>query len=152
MKTNFNIVCNSTIASSFIGDIYDAQYFVNLGVLLDNENDYKKQFKVSLRFKCPQDADIQLSQTYICSLIINSRVNTQQNLNTSYTLAILDKINEDPVDGFLSLNCSPYDNPYIIINGLDRIDRIGLRFNILETAGLFVGMPNYIAIINFEEV
>jgi hypothetical protein len=35
---------------------------------------------------------------------------------------------------------------------LDRIDRIGLRFNILETAGLFVGMPNYIAIINFEEV
>jgi hypothetical protein len=52
----------------------------------------------------------------------------------------------------LSLNCSPYDNPYIIINGLDRIDRIGLRFNILETAGLFVGMPNYIAIINFEEV
>jgi hypothetical protein len=27
-----------------------------------------------------------------------------------------------------------------------------LRFNILETAGLFVGMPNYIAIINFEEV
>ena len=88
MKTNFNTVCNSAIASSFIGDIYDAQYFVNLGVLLDNENDYKKQFKVSLRFKCPQDADIQLSQTYICSLIINSRVNTQQNLNTSYTLAI----------------------------------------------------------------
>ena len=79
-------------------------------------------------------------------------MNTQQNLNTSYTLAILDKINEDAIDGILSLNCSPFDNPYIIINGLDRIDRIGLIFNILETAGLFVGVPNYIAILNFEEV
>jgi hypothetical protein len=39
-----------------------------------------------------------------------------------------------------------------IINGLDRIDKIGLRFNILETGGLFVGMPNYIAILNFEEM
>ena len=152
MKTNFNIVCNSTIASSFSGNIYDAQYFINLGVLLDNVNDYKKQYKVSLRFKCPQDADILTSQTYICSLIINSRVNTQQNLNTSYTLAILDKFNDDPVGGTLSLNCSPFDNPYIIINGLDRISSFGLRFNILETGGLFVGMPNYIAILNFEEV
>ena len=152
MKTNFNIVCNSTIASSFIGNIYDAQYYVNLGVLLDNENDYKKRFKVSLRFKCPQDADILSSQTYICSLLINSRVNTQENLNTSYTLAILDKINDDPTAGTLSLNCSPYDNSYIIINGLDRIDKIGLRFNILETGNLFVGIPNYIAILNFEEM
>ena len=41
MKTNFNIVCNSTIASSYTGYIYNAKYFVNLGVLLDNENDYK---------------------------------------------------------------------------------------------------------------
>ena len=152
MKTNFNIVCNSTIASSYTGDIYNAKYFVNLGVLLDNENDYKKRFKVSLRFKCPQDADILSSQAYICSLLINTRVNTQENLNTSYTLAILDKINDDPTAGTLSLNCSPYDNSYIIINGLDRIDTIGLRFNILETGGLFVGIPNYIAILNFEEM
>ena len=152
MKTNFNIICNSTISSSFSGNIYDAQYYVNLGVLLDNVNDYKKKFKVSLRFKCPQDADILLSQTYICSLIINSRVNTQENLQTSYTLGILDKIADDIVDGFLSLNCSPDDNPSIIINGIDRVDKIGLKFNILETGGLFTAMPPYIAILNFQEV
>ena len=45
MKTNFNIICNSTISSSFSGNIYDAQYYVNLGVLLDNVNDYKKSLK-----------------------------------------------------------------------------------------------------------
>ena len=111
-----------------------------------------KKIKVSLRFKCPQDADILLSQTYICSLIINSRVNTQENLQTSYTLGILDKIPDDIVDGFLSLNCSPDDNPSIIINGIDRVDKIGLKFNILETGGLFTAMPPYIAILNFQEV
>jgi len=42
-KTNFNIVCNSTLASSFTGNIYNANYYVNLSSLIDDEiEDYKK--------------------------------------------------------------------------------------------------------------
>ena len=45
MKTNFNIVLNSTLTSSFNENIYDANYYVNLASLLDNDEDYKKNIK-----------------------------------------------------------------------------------------------------------
>lgn len=152
MKTNFNIILNSTIASSFTGNIYNANYYIDLASLLDNDEDYKKKYKVSLRFKTPLDADILETQTYICSLIVNSKIYNQQNLGLSYILAVLNKNVEDITTATLSLDCSPSDNPPVIIHTLERMSSIGLQFNILETGGLFTGMPNYIAIINFESL
>ena len=68
------------------------------------------------------------------------------------TLAILNKNVEDANTGYFSLDCSPNDNPPLIIHGLDRMSSIGLRFNILETGALFTLMANYVAIINFEQM
>ena len=151
MKKNFNIVCNCFDADSYSGNIYDANYYVNFGTLIDDE-DYKTKYKITLRLKTALDADILESQTYIVNLIVNSKVYSQQNLEISYTLAILNKNVEDANTGYFSLDCSPNDNPPLIIHGLDRMSSIGLRFNILETGALFTLMANYIAIINFEQM
>ena len=51
-KTNFNIVCNSTLTSSFTGNIYNATYYVNLSSIIDDEiKDYNKKYKITLRLK-----------------------------------------------------------------------------------------------------
>jgi hypothetical protein len=151
MKKNFNIICSSVDADSYQGDIYDASYYVNFGTLIDDE-DYKKRFKITLRLKSTLDADILSTENYICNLIVNSKVYCQQNLGLSYTLGILNKYTADSNTGFFALDCSPNDNPPIVIHTLDRMSSIRLQFNILETGALFVGMPLYIAILNFEEI
>ena len=150
-KTNFNIVCSSSDKDSFSGNIYDARYFVNFATLITDE-EYKKKYKVSLRFKTPLDADILETQTYLVSLIVNSKIYSQLNLGLSYVLAVLNKNVEDITTATLSLDCSPTDNPPVIVSSLDRMSSIGLQFNILETGGLFTGLPEYIAIINFESL
>ena len=151
MKKNFNIVCSSVDTSSYQGNIYDASYNVNFGTLIEDP-DYKKRYKVTLRLKSALDADILTTQTYICNLIVNSKVYSQQNLSLSYTLGILNKNIDDANNGTMSLDASPFDNPPVVISTLDRMSSIGLRFNILETGALFVGMPLYIAILNFEQL
>jgi len=151
MKKNFDIVCNVFDVNSYQGDIYDAKYFVNFGTLIDDE-DYKKNYIVTLRLKTPIDADILNTQTYICNLIVNSRIYSQENLGLSSTLAILNKNIDDITTGIFSLDCSPNDNPPLVISTLDKTSTIGLRFNIFETGALFTLMPNYIAILNFEEM
>ena len=50
MKKNFNIVCSSITTSSFTGNIYDANYYVNFGTLIDDE-DYKRRYKFTLRLR-----------------------------------------------------------------------------------------------------
>ena len=45
MKKNFNIVCNSAEFDSYQGEIYNAQFYVNFGTLIDDE-DYKKDIKL----------------------------------------------------------------------------------------------------------
>ena len=99
MKKNFNIVCSSVDADSYQGNIYDANYYVNFGTLIDDE-DYKSKYKITLRLKTALDADILESQTYIVNLIVNSKVYSQQNLGISYTLAILNKNVEDANTGY----------------------------------------------------
>jgi hypothetical protein len=92
MKTNFNIVLNSTLASSFIGNIYNGSYYVNLSSILDNETeDYKKKYKITFRLKTASSVNILSTQTYLCELFINSRVYNQENLQTNYTLGALTK-------------------------------------------------------------
>ena len=78
MKKNFNIVCNSAEFGSYQGEIYDAQFYVNFGTLIDDE-DYKKRYKITLRLKTPLDTDILQTETYIVNLIVNSKVYNQQN-------------------------------------------------------------------------
>ncbi len=151
MKKNFNIVCNCNDIDSYSGNIYDANYYVNFGTLIDDE-DYKTKYKITLRLKTALDADILGTENYICNLIVNSKVYCQQNLGISYTLGILNKYTADANTGYMSLDASPFDNPPVVISTLDRMSTIGLRFNILETGALFVGMPLYIAILNFEEI
>ena len=151
MKKNFNIVCSSFDDNSYSGISYDAQYYVNFGTLIDDE-DYKKRYKITLRLKTAIDADILTTQTYICNLIVNSKVYSQQNLGLSYTLGILNKNIDDITTGIFSLDCSPDDNPPLVISTLDKTSTIGLRVNIFETGALFILMPNYIAILNFQEM
>ena len=151
MKKNFNIVCNSAEFDSYQGEIYNAQFYVNFGTLIDDE-DYKKRYKITLRLKTPLDTDILQTETYIVNLIVNSKVYCQQNLGLSYTLGVLNKNVEDSNTGYMSLDCSPTDNPPVVIHTLDRMSSLKLQFNILETGALFVGMPLYIAILNFEEL
>jgi len=151
MKKNFNIVCNVFDVNSYQGNIYDARYFINFGTLI-NDEDYKKNYKVTLRLKTSIDADISNAETYICNLRVNSRIYSQENLGLSSTLAILNKNIDDITTGIFSLDCSPDDNPPLVISTLDKTSTIGSRFNILETGALYTDMPGYIAILNFEEI
>ena len=73
-------------------------------------------------------------------------------MGLSYTLGLLNKYTADSNTGNFALECSPPDNPPIVIHTSDRMSSIRLQFNILETGALFVGMPLYIAILNFEEM
>ena len=153
MTTNFNIVLNSTLASSYTGNIYNGSYYVNLSSILDNEiEDYKKKYKITLRLKTGSSANILSTQTYLCSLFINSRVYNQQNLQTNYIVGALTKSLDDPVNSYFSFDTTPYDNPPFVIQNLDKSNSLTVQFYILETGAFFTNMPNYILILNFEEI
>ena len=130
MKKNFNIVCNSAEFESYQGEIYNAQFYVNFGTLIDDE-DYKKRYKITLRLKTPLDTDILQTETYIVNLIVNSKVYCQQNLGLSYTLGVLNKNVEDSNTGYMSLDCSPNDNPPVVIHTLDRMSSICRNWGII---------------------
>jgi hypothetical protein len=153
MKTNFNIVLNSTLASSFTGNIYNGSYYVNLSSILDNETeDYKKKYKITLRLKTASSVNILSTQTYPCELFINSRVYNQENLQRNYTLGALTKSLDDPINNYYSLDAIPSDNPPFVIQNLDKSNTLQVQFHILETGAFFTNMPNYILILNFEEI
>jgi len=153
MKTNFNIVLNSTLASSFTGSIYNGSYYVNLSSILDNETeDYKKKYKITFRLKTASSVNILSTQTYLCELFINSRVYNQENLQTNYTLGALTKTLDDPINNYYSLDTIQSDNPPFVIQNLDKSNTLQVQFNILETGAFFTNMPNYILILNFEEI
>ena len=153
MKTDFNIVLNSTIASSFTGNIYNGSYYVNLSSILDNETeDYKKKYKITFRLKTASSVNILSTQTYLCELFINSRVYNQENLQTNYTLGALTKTLDDPINNYYSLDRIPSDNPPFVIQNLDKSNSLQVQFHILETGAFFTNMPNYILILNFEEI
>jgi len=121
MKTNFNIVLNSTLASSFTGNIYNGSYYVNLSSILDNETeDYKKKYKITFRLKTASSVNILSTQTYLCELFINSRVYNQENLQTNYTLGALTKTLDDPINNYYSLDTIQSDNPPFVIQNLDK--------------------------------
>jgi len=153
MKTNFNIVLNSTLASSFTGNIFNGSYYVNLSSILDNETeDYKKKYKITFRLKTASSVNILSTQTYLCELFINSRVYNQENLQTNYTLGALTKTLDDPINNYYSLDTIQSDNPPFVIQNLDKSNTLQVQFNILETGAFFTNMPNYILILNFEEI
>lgn len=153
MKTNFNIVLNSTLASSFTGNIYNGSYYVNLSSILDIEaEDYKKKYKITFRLKTASSVNILSTQTYLCELFINSRVYNQENLQTNYTLGALTKTLDDPINNYYSLDTIPSDNPPFVIQNLDKSNTLQVQFHILETGAFFTNMPNYILILNFEEI
>jgi len=151
-KTNFNIVCNSTLNSSFTGNIYNANYYVNLASVLNNDEDYKKKYKITFRMKTASSVNILSTQTYECNLYINSRVYNQENLQTNYTIGILSKSLDDPVNNYYSIDTSPSDNPPFTIQNLDKSNSLNIQFIILETGALYTTIPNYILILNFEEI
>lgn len=152
-KTNFNIVCNSTLASSFTGNIYNANYYVNLSSLIDNEiEDYKKKYKITFRMKTASSANILSTQSYLCELYIHSRVYNQENLQTNYTLGVLSKSLDDSLNNYYAFDTSPSDNPPLVIQNLDRSNSLNIQFHILETGALYTTIPNYILILNFEEI
>ena len=153
MKTNFNIVLNSTLASSFTGNIFNGSYYVNLSSILDNETeDYKKKYKITFRLKTASSVNILSTQTYLCELFINSRVYNQENLQTNYTLGALTKTLDDPINNYYSLDTIHSDNPPFVIQNLDKSNTLQVQFHILETGAFFTNMPNYILILNFEEI
>jgi len=153
MKTNFNIVLNSTLASSFTGNIYNGSYYVNLSSIIDNETeDYKKKYKITFRLKTASSVNILSTQTYLCELFINSRVYNQENLQTNYTLGALTKTLDDPINNYYSLDTIQSDNPPFVIQNLDKSNTLQVQFHILETGAFFTNMPNYILILNFEEI
>ena len=153
MKTNFNIVLNSTLASSFTGNIYNGSYYVNLSSIIDNETeDYNKKYKITLRLKTASSVNILSTQTYLCELFINSRVYNQENLQTNYTLGALTKTLDDPINNYYSLDTISSDNPPFVIQNLDKSNTLQVQFHILETGAFFTNMPNYILTLNFEEI
>jgi hypothetical protein len=152
-KTNFNIVLNSTLTSSFTGNISNANYYVNLSSLIDDEiEDYKKKYKITFRLKTASSTNILSSQSYLCELYINSRVYNQENLLTNYTLGVLSKSLDDSTNNYYAFDTFPNDNPPLVIQNLDRSNSLNIQFHILETGAFFTNMPNYILILNFEEI
>ena len=96
-KTNFNIVCNSALASSFTGNIYNANYYINLSSLIDDEiEDYKKKYKITFRMKTASSANILSTQSYLCESYIHSRVYNQENPQQKITFeyVMLHNIND----------------------------------------------------------
>jgi hypothetical protein len=75
-KINFNIVCNSTLNSSFTGNIYNANYYVNLASVLNNDEDYKKKYKISFRIKTASSANIS-NQEFIIKKIYRQIIHWQ---------------------------------------------------------------------------
>jgi hypothetical protein len=126
-KTNFNIVCNSTLASSFTGNIYNANYYVNLSSLIDDEiEDYKKKYKITFRMKTASSANILSTQSYLCELYIHSRVYNQENLQTNYTLGVLSKSLDDNLNNYYAFDTFPNDNPPLVIQNLDRSNSLNI--------------------------
>lgn len=151
MKTNFNLVFNSVNTASFTGDIFNAKYFIDFSSLIQPE-DFNKKYKMTFRIKTSTSVDILPTLTYILKINVNSRIYNQNNLSADYTLGALSNSLDDQQNGYLCIDTKPNDNPPVIIHSLDRLNMIGLSFYINETETLFTTIPDYILILNFEEV
>jgi hypothetical protein len=85
-------------------------------------------------------------------MILNARIYNQQNNANDYTLGVLTKMLENYTTNRLSIDTKPFDNPPVVINSLDRIDRITFRIIEESTQTLFTDMPEYVLIVHFEEI
>jgi hypothetical protein len=148
---SFNLVFNSINTSSYTGYLYNPTFFTNFNTLLDPD-DYKKMYKVSFRIKTPADVNINDQENYRLEMYLNTRIYNQQNNVNDYTLGVLSKTLEDFTNNLLSIDSKPFDNPPIVISSLDRIDRITFKFIINSTGAVYTNMPNYVLILNFQEM
>jgi hypothetical protein len=150
-KVKFNLVFNSVNTNSYTGQLYNPTFFTSFNTLIPQEK-YKQYYKVSFRLKTPSDADILDQDNYRIEMLLNARIYNQQNNANDYTLGLLSKNLEDYTNNLLSFDTTPYDNPPIIIQSLDRIDRITFRIISETTQALYTDMPNYVLILHFEEI
>ena len=102
--------------------------------------------------KTASSANILSTQSYLCELYIHSRVYNQENLQTNYTLGVLSKSLDDNLNNYYGFDTFPSDNPPLVIQNLDRSNSLNIQFHILETGALYTTIPNYILILNFEEI
>jgi hypothetical protein len=150
-KVMFNLVFNTINLDTYTGTAGNPTFYTSLNTLVPQDK-YNKFYKVSFRFKSPADPNIGDQENYRIEMIINSRVYTQQNNQTDYTLGVLSKTIEDYTTNLLSFDTKPFDNPPVIIQSLDRIDRITFKIIEESTQTPVVYMPDYVLIVHFEEM
>ena len=150
-KVKFNLVFNSVNTNSYTGELYNPTFFTSFNTLIPQEK-YNQYYKVSFRLKTPADANILDQDSHRIEMLLNARIYNQQNNANDYTLGMLSKKLEDYTNNLLSFDTTPYDNPPIIIQSLDRIDRITFRIISETTQTLHTDMPDYVLILHFKEI
>jgi hypothetical protein len=150
-KVSFNLVFNSSNTSTYSGTTENPTFYTSLNTLVPKDK-YNKYYKVSFRMKTAANALIIDQENYRLEMILNARIYNQQNNANDYTLGVLTKMLENYTTNYLSIDTKPFDNPPVIINSLDRIDRITFRIIEESTQTLFTDMPEYVLIVHFEEI
>jgi hypothetical protein len=150
-KVMFNLVFNASNESTYTGTAGNPTFYTSLNTLVPQDK-YNKFYKVSFRFKSPADPNIEDQENYRLEMILNARIYNQQNNANDYTLGMLSKQLENYTTNILSFDTKPTDNPPVVINSLDRIDRITFRIIEESTQTPVVYMPEYVLIVHFEEM
>ena len=143
LKSNEYLEGNSTA---------DCNYRINLNNI-NTKKKYKIKFSLSSPTLSPSDTNVNDQENYRVELYIAGKVFNQSNLQRDYTLGMLSRVNEDMTDGTrLAIDTKPYDNPPITIEGLPHTSSLLLKFIINSTGLEYTAIPNYVFILNFEEI
>jgi hypothetical protein len=151
-KASFNLVLNSIVTSTYTGNRSNPTFNVDWKTLI-REEDYNKRYHIRFRMKTANDTNVNDQENYRVELYIAGKVFNQSNLQRDFTLGMLSRVNEDMTDGTrLAIDTKPYDNPPITIEGLPHTSSLQLKFIINSTGLEYTAIPNYVFILNFEEI
>jgi hypothetical protein len=159
-KKIFKIVLDSGDASSFTGDEYNANYFIDLTRVIRDKEDYDKSYNMYCTFISTTDsaATSIISTTLLYTLVLNLSNkfnNIYQYTNNNNLINFILPIQVNPSDNgaggpHVGFFLQDKDQRPIFINNLNNINNINLK--VLQNGSLTLAANYYVCILTFEQI
>lgn len=164
VKRTFKVILNSYVTTSYEGTQFNANYYVDLTKIINDEATFDKQYKVYCAFvsKSESIANNQITSTNIYTLSVNFNNTSLQvynyNMWENYDFVLpIENITDTGGTSHTYFNLQDNDQQPIFIQNIRNLSIINLRVNQINTAGSSVFNPTtpdnskYMCILTFEE-
>jgi len=156
-KKVYNIILNSSDATSYSGTRDNANYFIDFTNIMSGDA-LKSAFLVTVRIK-----SLVMTSAYynpannlvVCRLGITSPFHNMNNMNWSNILGVVTfEWEGQPTSATnnYSIDTTPSSNPPVYIDNLNMISSLSLQFFDVANNASFASISNYVAILSFQEI